>query len=199
MNFLRLRLVATETWLHNLKPRYIIPLGFIGGLTLGVIARLWMRWIATDPEFTWGGTIGILAGFTLFFTAQSTVFFAVRKGWSRRSTIIVRILAIPLSMLLFSAQGAVMLPTVVTGSLALWRTSWPKLLRVVLGLVSLAIPFTVVSGIAEDFGLGIATIGRTLLFALIYGLVIAVAQPLASGSGGAKSDRTGKDPVVATT
>ena len=82
MNYLRSRLATTETWLRNLKPGFIIPLGFIGGLTLGVVARLWMRWIVTDPEFTWGGTIGILVGFTLFFTAHSTVFFAVRTRLS---------------------------------------------------------------------------------------------------------------------
>ena len=175
-----------ERWLRNLKPLFIIPLGFIGGLVLGVIARLWMRWISTDPEFTWGGTIGILVGFTLFFTAQSTVFFAVRKGWSRRSTMIARIVAIPLSLLLFTAQGAIMLPTVVTGSLAMWRKSWPKWVRVILGLASLVIPVTVVKGIAEDFGWGIATIGRILLFVLIYGLVIAITQPLVSRSPGAK-------------
>ncbi len=176
MNYLRGRLVTIETWLNKLKPLYIIPLGLFGGLTLGVIARLWMRWISTDPEFTWGGTIGILLGFTLFFTAHSVVFFAVRKGWSRRSTMIVRIVAIPLSLLLFAAQGAIMLPTVVTGSLAVWRKSWPKWVRVILGLASLVIPVTVVKGIAEDFGWSIATIGRILLFALIYGVVIAITK-----------------------
>ena len=182
MNYLRGCVATTERWLRNLKPLFIIPLGFIGGLVLGVIARLWMRWISTDPEFTWGGTIGILVGFTLFFTAQSTVFFAVRKAWSRRSTMIARIVALPFSLLLFNAQGAIMLPTVVTGSLAVWRKSWPKWVRVIIGLASLAIPVSVVNGIAEDFGWEIATIGRILLFVLIYGVVIAMTQPTVAKS-----------------
>ncbi len=186
MNYLRSRLATTETWLQNLKPLFIIPLGFFGGLTLGVVARLWMRWISTDPEFTWGGTIGILLGFTLFFTAHSTVFFAVRRGWSTRATKIARIAALPFSLLLFSAQGAIMLPTVVTGSLAAWRKSWPKWVRVVLGLVSLVIPVTVVMGIAEDFGWGFATVGRILLFALVYGVVIAITQPTVAKLPGGK-------------
>ncbi len=182
MNYLRSRLVATETWLRNLNPSLIIPLGFIGGLTLGVIARLWMRWISTNPEFSWGGTIGIVVGFTIFCTAHSVVFFAVRKRWSRRSTMIARIAALPFSLLLFNAQGSIMLPTVVTGSLAVWRKSWSKWVRVVLGLASLAIPVDVANGIAEDFGWGIATIGRILLFILIYGVVIAITQPTVAKS-----------------
>ena len=186
MIFLRRCLVATETWLRNLKPGFIIPLGFIGGLTLGVIARLWMRWIAPHPEFTWGGTIGILVGFTLFFTAHSIVFFAMRKGWSRRSTMIARIAAVPLSLLLFSAQGAVMLPTVVTGSLAVWRKSWPKWARVTLGMASFVIPVMVVKDIVGDFGWSISTIGRILLFALIYGVVVAITQPTAAKFPGGK-------------
>ena len=182
MTYLQSRLVATEAWLQNLKPLFIIPLGFFGGLTLGVIARLWMRWISTDPQFNWPGTIGIFVGFTLFFTAHSTVFFAVRRGWSKRATMIARLVALPFSLLLFSAQGAIMLPTVVTGSLAAWRKTWPKWIRVFLGAVSLVIPVTVVQGIVEDFGWSIATVGRILLFALIYGVVIAITQPTVAKS-----------------
>jgi len=177
MNYLRGRLVTTEAWLQNLKPGFIIPLGLFGGLTLGVIARLWMRWISTDPEFTWGGTIGILVGFTLFFTAHSIVFFAVRKRWSRLSTMIARVIALPFSLLLFTAQGAVMFPTVVTGSLAAWRKSWPRWVRVILGMASLVMPFILIKDIVGDFGWSIATIGRIVLFALIYGVVIAITQP----------------------
>lgn len=186
MNFLRSRGAAIETWLQNLKPLFIIPLGFFGGLTMGVIARLWMRWISTDPEFSWGGTIGILLGFTLFFTAHSVVFFAFSRKWSQSATKIARIAAIPFSLLLFSAQGAIMLPTVVTGSLAAWRKSWSKWLRVVLGLVSLVIPVTVVKGIVDDFGWSISTIGRILLFALIYGVVIAITQHTVTKMPGGK-------------
>jgi len=191
MNYLRSCLVTTGTWLRNLKPGFIIPLGFIGGLTLGVIARLWMRWISTDPEFSWGGTIGIVVAFTLFCTAHSTVIFAVRKGWSRRSMMIARIGAVIFSVPLFGAAGASMFPTVVTAAPAVWRKTWPKWVRVVLGLVSLVIPFQLAKGFVHDFGWSIATIGRIFLFVLIYGVVIAITQStVAKLPGGKPMSRT---------
>ena len=30
--------------------------GLVGGLLWGALARVWMRFISTDPEFTWDGT-----------------------------------------------------------------------------------------------------------------------------------------------
>lgn len=40
-----------------------IAAGLFGGLALGVVARAWMRFISDGPEFTWSGTIFILAAF----------------------------------------------------------------------------------------------------------------------------------------
>ena len=37
--------------------------GLAGGLAWGVIPRLWMRFISTNPEFTWSGTLFIVIGF----------------------------------------------------------------------------------------------------------------------------------------
>ena len=69
-----------------------------------------------------------------------------------------------------------MLPTVVTASIALWRKSLPKWVRVILGLASLAIPVMIVKDFGDDFGWGIATAGRILLFGFIYGAVIAMTR-----------------------
>lgn len=44
----------------------IVLVGTLGALALGIIARLWMRLIAPEPDFTWSGTIFIVAGFTVF-------------------------------------------------------------------------------------------------------------------------------------
>ena len=46
-------------------PKLIIPAGFLAGLLGGIIARAWMRWISTDPEFSWAGSLGIVFGFVL--------------------------------------------------------------------------------------------------------------------------------------
>jgi len=163
-------------WPTQIKPYLIIPFGFLGGLLLSVIARLWMRWISTDPEFSWGGTIAIVAGFTVFFTAHATVFLGIRKAWSRRWLTVARVGAVIFSILLFNAQGAVMLPTVLTISLATGRTDWPRPVRLVLFMLGLISAGIIARDIGSDFGWGIATAGRIILFILIYGVVVAVAR-----------------------
>ena len=154
----------------------VIPLGAISGLVLGIVARLWMRWISTDPEFTWTGTIFIILAFVLFGTFHSLSFFAREGNWSRGRLKIIRAIAIIFSLPLFSAAGSSMLPTVLTGSLALWRIDWWRWLRIFLGIVSLIIPANLVRGFGNDFGWGIATGGRTLLFILIYAIVIGATR-----------------------
>ena len=49
-----------------------MAIGAFGGALLGVMARLWMRFISEDPEFTWNGTLFIIGGFATF-------------GWSFRT------------------------------------------------------------------------------------------------------------------
>jgi hypothetical protein len=163
-----------------MNPRLIIPSGMLGGLLLGVIARAWMRWISTDPEFSWGGTIGIVVGFILFFTAHSTVRFGRRKAWSRLWLTVTRIGAVFFSLGLFVAAGAVMFPTVLTITLAVGRTDWPRRLRVVIFALGLIIPGIIVRDIGSDFGWGLTTAGRIILFVLIYGVVIVTARVTAA-------------------
>lgn len=57
----------------NLSRVKVVAGYFLTGLAIGVIARFWMRWISTDPEFSWSGTIFIVGAFALFFTTQSLV------------------------------------------------------------------------------------------------------------------------------
>lgn len=154
----------------------IIPTGALAGLTLGIIARAWMRWISTDPEFSWSGTIFILIAFVLFGTVHSFSYFAREVLWSGSRLRLIRGIAILLSLPLFSAAGSSMLPTVLTGSLALWRTDWWRWLRILLGISCLIIPAIIIRDFGNDFGWGISTIGRILLFMLIYATVISATR-----------------------
>ncbi len=163
-------------WSERIRPALIVPCGALVGIVLGVIARAWMRWISTDPEFSWNGTIGILIGFVVFFTLHATVLFGRRKGWSRRWLTVTRVVAAILSLGIFSAAGAAMLPTVLTASLGLARTDWPRFVRRVLIVLSLVIPFFLVRDIGSDFGWNPITAGRVLLFVLIYHVIISVAR-----------------------
>lgn len=186
MNTLQNSFVKVDTRLQKINPRLIIPLGALAGVLLGVMARLWMRWISTEPEFSWSGSIFIVLAITIFFTAHSTVYFALRKKWSRRSIAITRSAAIVFSLPMFSAAGAMMLPTVVTASIAAWRNYLPKWVRVTLGLASLVIPVMIVKDFGDDFGWGIATAGRILLFGFIYGAVIAMTRSTVAKFPGGK-------------
>ena len=51
------------------------------GLIWGIIARIWMRLISTDPEFSIAGTTAILIITTLFGTCTGFAFGARRRGW----------------------------------------------------------------------------------------------------------------------
>ncbi len=170
-------------WLERRKSALIIPLGALGGLTLGVIARAWMRWITTDPEFTWSGSIFIVLGFVLFFTGHSLVLLGRKKGWSRTWLTVARVIAAILSLGVFGAAGASMFPTVLTASLGLGRTDWPRPVRRVLIVLSLIIPVFIVRDIGSDFGWNVVTAGRIILYVLIYHIIISAARITASPQG----------------
>ena len=162
-------------------PQLIIPAGLIGGLLGGVIARLWMRWITTYPEFSWSGTLSIVIWFAIFGALQSTIYVVRRKPRRKWILILLRILGVIFSLPLFVAQGAIMLPTVLTISLAKWRNKWKNWIRIPLALIGLTLWGAVIySQIIKDFGWSIATIGRILLMAIIYSGIIYALKPTIS-------------------
>ncbi|NQV96618.1 MAG: hypothetical protein HQ486_02375 [Acidimicrobiaceae bacterium] len=163
-------------WSERVKPALLIPGGALVGLVLGIIARAWMRWISTDPEFSWGGTIGILIGFVLFFTVHATVLLGRRRGWSRLWLTVTRVVAAILSLGIFTAAGASMLPTVLTASLGLGRTDWHRFVRRFFIVLSVIIPIFLVRDIGSDFGWNLVTAGRVILFVMIYHVIISVAR-----------------------
>ncbi len=162
-----------------------IATSFVGGLLLGIVARLWMRWITTHPEFSWGGTLTIVFIFTIFCTAQGLLHVVRRKDISKVKDWIFRGIAIFFTLPLFGAAGLIMFPVVLLGSLAYWRRTWPKWLRSILGLLSAAwaakVAYDSMISIAFDtitktFGLGFETIGQVLLYLGIYWVVILLTK-----------------------
>ena len=155
----------------------IILAAVFGGLALGIIARLWMRWISTDPEFSWGGTLGIIISFAIFATTQATIYVLRRRVINRRLTSVIRGVGTFFTLPLFTAAGAVMFPTVILASIAIWRKKMDKKLRIALLLISFAIPVIQIMEIGADFGWNFITLGRSLLFILIYSVVILLLKP----------------------
>lgn len=90
---------------------YGVGLGILWGLAM----RAWMRFISTDPEFSWAGTIFIVAASAI---AGGLLAFARHRrnlggvGWWRATF---------LALLLLGAGGAVMWPTVILGAMAIGR------------------------------------------------------------------------------
>ena len=85
------------------------------GILWGIAMRAWMRFISTDPEFSWAGTIFIIgasaiAGGLLAFARHRRSLGGI--GWWRSSFV---------ALMLLGAGGAVMWPTVILGAIAIGR------------------------------------------------------------------------------
>lgn len=155
----------------------IILFAVFSGLALGTIARLWMRWISTDPGFSWSGTIFIIISFTIFTTTQAAVYLLRRKIRTKRLTSVVRGVGVFLSLAIFNAGGAIMFPTVALASIALWQSKMDRKVRFALVVISLIIPVIQIRNFGSDFGWNFPTLGRSLLFILIYSVVILFLKP----------------------
>ena len=168
----------TKTELPTRPPRVwpILLTGPFAGLALGVAARAWMRLIAEDPDFTWGGTIFIVAGFTIFGTAQSIAIATRRRARRRWTLTIARVVGAIGLLPLFVGAGSVMLPTVVAGGLAVARTDWKRIVRwVCLAVASLPVLF-VSRGLIDLFGWSLHTLAGVVGLLAVYGTIIVMAR-----------------------
>jgi hypothetical protein len=110
---------------------------FLTGVLLGVLLRLWMRFVSTEPEFSWGGTGYIVGIFAVLGLMAGLVDMGRRLGW-HGGLVITRILGGVLALGCFMAAGLTMFPTIVPASLGVARTDWWKPLRVALVMVAAA-------------------------------------------------------------
>jgi hypothetical protein len=97
--------------------------GLLLGAGWGVLARVWMRLISDAPEFSWGGTLVILA-MAAWFGLWVGLVHAARlrngSGWWRLA-------ALP-SLLLFLSPGMLFLPAYAVGGWA-WGSRSPTWVR----------------------------------------------------------------------
>ena len=159
-----------------LRPLVLIPGAFVAGALWGTLARLWMRWIATDPAFSWSGTLFIVGAFAVSATVQSIVFAVQRRPRSRRAISALHVGGVLGLLPLFGAAGAIMMPTVIAGGLALWRTDWRGTVRLAAMLVATLPVIGVTRSIVKDFGISAGSLGRVALFAVLYLAVIVVSR-----------------------
>ncbi len=154
----------------------ILAAGLFGGFTLGIIARAWMRLIAEDPEFTWSGTIFIVAGFTIFGFTQSIAAIARWRTRRRWTLTVARVVGAVGSLPLFVGAGAVMLPTVVGGGLALTRVEWRRFVRVVCVVAAVGPLVFVTTELVGSFGYSLHTAAGFLAMLALYGTIVTATR-----------------------
>jgi hypothetical protein len=149
-----------------------LAFGFVGGLLLGVFARAWMRLIATQPEFTWSGSIGVVIGFAIFGLTQSVTRVTRQRSSRRIILALVRVVGVLGMLPLFVAAGAPTMPTVVVGGLALARSDWRRSVRLVLAAIAAGPIVFVTRNLIHDFGLSTQTIGGIVGLLTIYVAIV---------------------------
>lgn len=145
-------------------PRLAV-LGAGAGAVWGVLARVWMRLISDDPEFTWPGTLAIIGLAAVLGTGVGVVHASRRQGRSGWWT-----LAVMPGLLLFMSPGMLLAPCFALGGLS--RVGRRRATRVV-GWVAIVVPvlaafFFAIGG--PDFeaepdagGLAVNAVGFTLM------------------------------------
>lgn len=165
-------------------PWLLIPFGALGGAILGIVARGWMRWISTDPEFTWAGTLFIVLGFTVFGSLQGLASASRRRGRRRARLTAARVAGVVGMMPLFFAAGGLMAPTVLLGGLAVWRTDWRRWIRGLSAVIAGGPVVVVGTQVAGDFGV-LGAVARLIGLVVIYAVIVAATssafRPLADG------------------
>jgi hypothetical protein len=101
------------------------------GLVWGIVARLWMRLIATTPEFSMPGTAAILIITTVFGAWVGLAYAARRRGWRGWRHYVPRCLVVVFFLPFGIAGGLPLMLTVLVGTLGIAQ-------RAVVGLWVLA-------------------------------------------------------------
>ena len=89
------------------------------GLSWGIAARVWMRLISTEPEFSWTGTVMILALTGLTGLVLGLLYGVRRTGRSRWW----RVLAV-LCLPMFASPGMIFFPAFLLGGLLYLPHLW---------------------------------------------------------------------------
>lgn len=149
--------------------------GLIAGTVWGINARLWMRYISTDPDFTWGGTLFIVLGFAIVGSSQSIAYVARTRVSTRWKLTLVRMATFAGVVPIFGGAGGLMAPTVLLGALSASHGNWPRWFRVLLG-IGAALPVIAVStSVSADFPV-LHTLLATIWLFGIYAVVVWAAQ-----------------------
>lgn len=118
--------------------RHPVVTGLVGGALWGAVLRLWMRFIATRPEFTWSGTLLIISVAALAGLIFGVVWWRRDAGGSRWWRLL-GLGALPV----FGGAGMIMLPSALLGAFGMGRTGWDRRVRIGFVVAGLAVPYLI--------------------------------------------------------
>ena len=147
--------------------------GLVGGLAWGMIARLWMRFISTNPEFTWSGTLLIVIGFGIAGMAQFGAYLGRRANLARPALTALRVVAVIALLPLGGAAGASMFPTIILAALALTHQNWPRWLRGIVGAAALIPALVTARSFFNDLSVDRGVVAVIWFLAIYAGIIWA--------------------------
>ena len=172
--------------------------GLVGGLAWGIDARVWMRFISTDPEFSWTGTLFIVIGFGIAGLGQSGAYLGRRASLRRSRMTVLRVVTFASLLPLGMAAGASMFPTVVLAPLAIAHTDWSGRMRLFIGVVALIPVVAIATILSDDLPTPRAAAGFLWFLAVYAGIIWAARFTLAPQLDGWRAPRAARIGGVAT-
>ena len=140
-------------------PMFATVLGGAGlGLVWGIVARIWMRLISTNPEFSISGTVAILVIATVFGAWTGFAYAARRRGWRRWGHYLPRSLVVAFFIPFGIAGGLPLMLTVLVATLGVTQ-------RAVVGLWVLA-GLSILLAVGTDIGVPAIAAGIALASAV---------------------------------
>jgi hypothetical protein len=189
--------IAARPGGRRIPPPLVLLGGLVGGLVWGIHARVWMRFISADPQFTWSGTLFIVFGFGIAGLAQSAAYLGRRAGLRRSRLTALRVATFGALLPLGAAAGGPVFPTIVIAPLALTHTEWSTRTRLIVGGIA-AIPVVAIAGILlDDLSVGRAAAGFVWFLGVYAGIVWAARFTMAPQRDGWKASRRVRGLAVA--
>lgn len=164
------------------------------GLGYGALVRGWMRFVSSEPEFSWAGTSAILIVFTILGLTVGLTDLA-RRRCARRWTVAARVVGLVLGLGCFMAAGAAMFPTIIPAALGVARRDWWRWVRVLLIVCAVGFGVYVVLD-ADDHGVMHTAVALVLYAGFccvetaMFAVLLAPSLPPGSVSGRPRWVRT---------
>lgn len=195
----------SPTPITSAAPRLALPpsipaallVGAATGALWGLVARGWMRFISAEHEFSWGGTMAIVAIFAIFGFGQATAAVVRRSGRSQRAQLAGRIVAIATTIPLGMAAGAMMLPSTILAAVALGREGMHRFARLTLAALAAIPTLFVLRQLVSELDVWRAIVGWAFMFVIYLPLVWALSRamrPFPSAASFAEDAANGIEP-----